>query len=167
MAIREEEFTSAMARWSSGVTIVTARAGDRIHGMTVSDFAGVSKDPPLVLVCADKSSNTLGVIEEGRCFAANVLARDQEDLSNRFASKKDEFRRFVGLDTHTGKTGAPLISGALASFDCSVVASHDAGDHVIYVGRVEHIVCRDAEPLVYFQGGYRSLAQLGPESESA
>ena len=70
---------------------MTTRAGERVHGMTVSAFTEVSLDPPLVLICADKSSNTLPVIEEGRVFAVNVLARDQEALSNRFASKKDEW----------------------------------------------------------------------------
>jgi len=149
-----EQFRSAMSRWATGVTIVTARAGERIHGMTVSDFAGVSADPPLVLVCADKSSNTLDVIREGGCFAVNVLAADQDALSNRFASKKEEHRRFEGLDCAEGPTGAPLVPGALVSLDCTVVDAHDAGDHVIFVGRIEHVVERDGEPLVYFGGGY-------------
>jgi len=146
-----------MACWASGVTIVTSRAGDTVHGMTVSDFAGVSMDPPLVLVCADKTSNTLQVIREGRCFAVNVLAEDQKALSNRFASKKEEGRRFEGLEVSTAKTGAPLLPGAVANLDCSVVALHDAGDHVIAVGRVESLVTRELQPLLYCRGSYRRL----------
>lgn len=153
-----EAFKAALSRWASGVAIVTARAGDRVHGMTVSAFASVSLEPPLVLVCADKSSNTLGLIEEGGCFAANVLGRGQEALSNRFASKEDEERRFEGVAWEEGSTGAPLLPGAVASIDCRVVASHDAGDHVIYVGRVEHVATRDLEPLLFFRGRYHSLA---------
>ena len=147
-----------MSRWTTGVTIVTSKAGERIHGMTVSDFSGVSLSPPLVMVCADRSSNTHGVIAEGKCFAVNILAAGQEALSNRFASKKDEERRFEGLELATAVTGAPLIPGAVASWDCSLVATHTAGDHDIYVGQVESLVTRDLEPLVYHGGAYRALA---------
>lgn len=156
-----EEFRAALSHWASGVAIVTAAAGDRIHGMTVSAFSSVSLDPPLVLVCADKSSNTLGVIDEGGVFAANLLAADQQGLSNRFASKKDEHRRFEGLAWRKGVTGAPILPGALAVLDCRVVAAHDAGDHVIYVGRVEAVEIARGEPLVYYAGMYRGLAGHG------
>lgn len=158
MRVDAEQFKAAMARWATGVTIVTARAGERVHGMTVSDFAGVSLEPPLVLVCADKRSNTHPLIAEGGCFAANFLAAGQEALSNRFASKRQEWRRFEGLECGEAATGAPLIPGALVSLDCRVVAAHDAGDHVIYVGRVEAVVEGEGEPLVYYDGGYHSLA---------
>ena len=149
-----------LSRWATGVTIVTARAGDRIHGMTVSAFSEVSLEPPLVLVCADKTSNTHPLIAEGGVFAVNVLASDQAELSNRFASKKDEHRRFVGLDIESGRTGAPLLAGTLAALDCTVVAAHDAGDHVIYVGRVEELRCSDGEPLLYYARGYHRLTDL-------
>lgn len=147
-----------MARWATGVTIVTARAGDTLHGMTVSDFSGVSLSPPLVVICAEKTSVTHSVIGQGRCFAINVLAAGQEELSERFASKKDEYRRFEGLSLETGMTGAPLLPNVLASFDCSLVATHDAGDHDMYVGQVEEIIVRDLEPLVFYHGRYRALA---------
>jgi flavin reductase (DIM6/NTAB) family NADH-FMN oxidoreductase RutF len=158
MPVGEERFRAALSVWATGVTIVTARAGDEIHGMTVSDFAGVSLRPPLVLVCAEKTSNTLKVIEKGGNFAVNILAAGQDALSNRFASKKDEFRRFEGLDCATAVTGAPLIPGALVSLDCRVAAAHDAGDHVIFVGAVEEVVQREAEPLLHWARAYRSLA---------
>jgi flavin reductase (DIM6/NTAB) family NADH-FMN oxidoreductase RutF len=161
LAVSADEFKAGLSLWGSGVTIVTSRAGDEIHGMTVSAFSSVSLDPPLVLVCADKSSNTLAVIEKGRCFAANVLASHQQDLSNRFASKKDEFRRFEGVETADGATGAPLIAGCLANIDCRVVAAHDAGDHVIYVGEVVEIREDSGDPLIHFQGRYRALAANG------
>lgn len=132
-----------------------------IHGMTVSDFSGVSLDPPLVSVCADKSSNTLDVIRDGKCFAVNVLAAGQEPLSNKFASKKDEFKRFDGLEVETGVTGAPLIPGCVSNLDCAVVAEHDAGDHVIFVGKVEEIRSHDREPLLYFAGSYGRFAPAG------
>jgi flavin reductase (DIM6/NTAB) family NADH-FMN oxidoreductase RutF len=160
MPVSGQEFRAALSRWGSGVAIVTAAAGDQIHGMTVSAFSSVSLDPPLVLVCADKTSNTLGVIEAGGVFAVNILAAGQRDLSNRFASKKDEHRRFEGVPWRRGITGAPILSGVLCAIDCRVVAAHDAGDHVIYVGRVEAVECAAGEPLVYFDGAYRDLAAL-------
>ena len=157
MTVSADSFRDALRRWPSGVTIVTTRAGDRIHGMTVSAFASVSLDPPLVLVCADKTSDTHGVIAEGGVFAVHILAAGQEALSNRFASKKDEHRRFEGVDWRPGVTGAPILPGVVAAIDCRVVSAHDAGDHVIYVGLVEAVETRAAEPLVYHAGNYRPL----------
>jgi flavin reductase (DIM6/NTAB) family NADH-FMN oxidoreductase RutF len=158
MNVEAEDYKRALARWASGVTIVTARSGDRIHGMTVSAFSAVSLDPPLVLVCADLCSNTLPLIREGGVFAVNVLARDQEALSNRFASKKDESTRFDGLETDEGATGAPLLRGAVANLDCRLVAAHEHGDHVITIGAVEEVRTSDREPLLYFRGAYGSIA---------
>ena len=154
MVISADEFRAAMGCWPSGVTIITSRAGQQIHGMTVSDFSGVSLDPPLAVVCAAKSSVTTGVIEEGRCFGVNVLCIDQSALSDKFASKKDEFKRFEGVETFEAKTGAPLIRGALINLDCRVVAIHDAGDHVLCVGEIEEAHVNEGEPLLFFQGGY-------------
>ena len=157
MAVPADEFKHALRRWPSGVTIVTARVGEKIHGMTVSAFTSVSLDPPLVLVCADKASNTHPLIAGGGAFAAHILAKGQEGLSHRFASKADEWRRFEGIDWKPGVTGAPILPGAHAVLDCRVVAAHDAGDHVIYVGEVESVALSEAEPLVWYGGRYRAL----------
>jgi flavin reductase (DIM6/NTAB) family NADH-FMN oxidoreductase RutF len=154
MAIDAEAFRAAMGSWPSGVTIVTSRAGEQAHGMTVSDFSGVSLDPPLALVCASKTSVTTGLIVEGRCFGVNVLRLGQDALSNKFASKKDEFKRFEGVDTFEAKTGAPLLSEALVNLDCRVVATHEAGDHILCVGEIEEAHVRDGDPLLFFRGGY-------------
>jgi len=159
LAVDVVELKQVLAQRASGVAIVTARAGDSIHGMTVSAFAEVSLVPPLVLVCADKTSHTHPVIERGGVFALNVLAAEQRELSDRFASKRDEERRFVGLGYDTGVTGAPLLRGTLATLDCRVRAAHDAGDHVIYVGEVVDLRRSQREPLVYWGGDYCSLAR--------
>ena len=160
MPVSEEEFKAGMSLRAGGVAIVTARDGDTVHGMTVTDFAGVSASPPLALVCADKSSNTLGVIRGGQAFAINLLSSEQVELSNRFASKKHEWERFEGLACESAVTGCPLIPAAVASFDCVVEAEHDAGDHVIFVGRIEHLETRGGEPLVYCSGKYAGLVPL-------
>jgi flavin reductase (DIM6/NTAB) family NADH-FMN oxidoreductase RutF len=157
VAVDRTELKQVLARRASGVAIVTARAGDVVHGMTVSAFSEVSLEPPLVLVCADKTSNTHALIAAGGVFAINVLASDQEALSNLFASKRDEARRFVGLEVDRGETGAPLLRGTVATLECRVHAAHDAGDHVIYVGEVVATRRSEREPLVYWSGGYRRL----------
>jgi flavin reductase (DIM6/NTAB) family NADH-FMN oxidoreductase RutF len=157
MTISAEDFKRALSRRASGVAVVTARSGERIHGMTVSAFTEVSLAPPLVLVCADRASHTLPVIRDGGVFAINVLARDQQALSNRFARKKDEEKRFDGLELDFGRTGAPLLRGVTVNIDCRVVAEHDAGDHVLFIGQVEEVRSFDREPLLYFRGGYGSF----------
>jgi flavin reductase (DIM6/NTAB) family NADH-FMN oxidoreductase RutF len=157
VAISAEEFRVALATRAGGVAVVTSRAGDEIHGMTVTDWAGVSVDPPLALVCADKKSNTLGVIESGGCFAINVLAAGLEELSNRFASKQDEEKRFENLAYEKGVTGAPLLAGAVTCLDCRVVSKHEAGDHWVLIGEIETSIVRGGEPLVYCGGGYQRL----------
>ena len=165
MPITEDEFKSCMGAWPSGVAIVTTRTGAEVHGMTVSDFTGASLSPPLVVVLCHRDSITTGMIAEGKCFAVNILASGQDDLSNRFASKKLERVRFEGVSWDTAATGAPLISGALASLDCSLHATYDAGDHLIYVGLVEFLRQETSEPLVFWNSGYRALRNAGESAE--
>ena len=158
MPIDEDAFREALRGWASGVTVVTARSGDQVHGMTVSAFSSVSADPPLVLVCANRASTTHGVIEEGGVFAVNILASHQQDVSNIFASSKDEDSRLQRVSWTEGTTGAPLIDEAVVSLECNVTSSHREGSHTIYVGRVEAAHSTDdGTPLLYYDGAYRSL----------
>lgn len=157
MAVDRDVFKRTLALWPSGVTIVTAREGERVHGMTVSAFASVSLDPPLVLVCADKGSETHEVIRRGGAFAVSILGEGQEELSSRFAREGNESRRFDGLACEPGATGCPHIPGALATLDCVVAKAVDAGDHVVYIGRVEAAGGTGGRPLVYHRSGYHAL----------
>jgi len=158
LSISQAELKNAYARWATGVTIVTARVGDRIHGMTVSAFTEVSLEPPLVLVCIDRESGTQPVIADGGAFAVNILARDQESLAQRFACSEAEDRRFVDLHWEAGVTGAPLLAGSIASLDCRLETAHEAGDHIIYVGEVVELHLSDGDPLLFYDRDYRSLA---------
>jgi flavin reductase (DIM6/NTAB) family NADH-FMN oxidoreductase RutF len=157
MSVDLDAFKQCLRRWVSGVTVVTSRAGDEIHGMTVSAFSSVSAEPPLVLICANRSSRTNGVIEAGGIFAVNVLARDQEELSGRFASSKTEGSRFEGVAHRIGEHGAPVLEGALVSLECRVKSAYLEGSHTIYVGEVLAAHYADKEPLVYFAGAYRKV----------
>ena len=155
MAVALDALRQLLGRRAAAVAIVTARAGERVHGMTVTAYTEVSLEPPLVLVCADQSSNTHPVIAAGGVFALNLLSDGQAELSNRFASKKDEDRRFEGIAWETAATGAPILPDVLGALDCRVVAAHPGGDHVIYVGRVEALrIFPEREPLLYQRGSY-------------
>lgn len=158
MPVDQNAFKEALRGWASGVTVVTSRAGHRVHGMTVSAFSSVSADPPLVLVCANRSSTTHSVIEEGGVFAVNILAAHQRDVSDVFASAELEDSRLERVPWTEGNTGAPLLAEALASLECSVRSAHREGSHTIYIGQVEAVHLSDASPLLYYRGGYRSLS---------
>ncbi|HTO05501.1 MAG TPA: flavin reductase family protein [Myxococcota bacterium] len=161
MPVDRDTFKRSLGSWASGVTIVTAQHGGARLGMTVSAFSSVSLDPPLVLVCADKASNTNVLIQKSQAFTVNVLGRAHSALSNLFADKKRESVRFDGLDCKTGATGAPRLPGVLACIDCSVREEIDAGDHIVYVGSVEaSTIDAEQEPLVYWRGVYQKLTPL-------
>ena len=157
MPIDPERFKRLFASWASGVTIVTSRSGERVQGMTASAFTEVSLEPPLVLVCADKATITNELIEASGVFSVSILAEGQEALSNKFASKEDEHRRFEGLDCETGATGCARIPEALAWMDCSVAQTIDAGDHYVYIGEVHAADVSDRAPLLFFRGRYGRL----------
>ena len=157
--IDRQLFKSVLRRWASGVTIVTTRTGERVFGMTASAFCSVSLEPPLVLVCIDKKAHTLPWIVESGVFAVNVLARDQHEVANRFATEGNESVRFEGIACRRGPSGAPWLPDTVAVLDCRVVAAHDAGDHWIYIGEVQAAeVAAQRDPLLYYDARYRSLA---------
>ena len=157
MAVDEDAFREALRGWASGVTVVTSRVGDRVHGMTVSAFSSVSADPPLVLVCANRTSVTHEIIEQGGVFAVNILAEHQRDVSSLFASAEHEDSRLERVPWTEGAMGTPLIDEALATLECTVMKAHREGSHTIYVGQVEAVRTTGATPLLYYSGAYRSL----------
>lgn len=167
MAISSEEFRQALSQFPAGVTIATICAGDHVHGLTVSAFASVSADPPLVTVVIDNRHKAFPLLEEkGAVFAVNILRQDQQDLSNRFAWVKDE-DRFAEGDWGTAETGAPILKDALAWLDCRIHARMTAGTHTIYVGEVVASGVPDAgqPPLIYWNRGYRKLRLHDEEEE--
>lgn len=162
MPISPEDFRDALRHFPSGVTIVTINspAADAVHGLTVSAFASVSPDPPLILISIDHRATACYLLEaEGATFAVNVLAHDQENLSNRFAWVKDEDRFAVGTWT-SGATGVPILQDAVAWLECRVSSFFTAGSHTIYIGEViaSGVPRPDESPLVYWNRSYRLLA---------
>ena len=169
MTATPDDFRDALRHFPSGVTIVTMRAGAQVHGLTVSAFASVSPEPPLVLIMIDHRHRAHQILEaDGAVFAVNVLAADQTELSNRFAWVKTE-DRFAEGRWATAETGAPVLEDALAWLDCTIHSRARAGTHTIYVGEVQAVgVPRpDDEPLVYWNRGYRRLVTDGSSDDSA
>ncbi|RMG95248.1 MAG: flavin reductase [Chloroflexi bacterium] len=163
MPITSEEFRNALRHFPSGVTIVTIKAANSEvpHGLTVSAFASVSPDPPLILVCIDERASGHALMQqEGTVFAVNILAEEQSELSNRFAWIKDEDRFAVG-DWETAVTGAPILKNALAWLDCTIYQRCRAGTHTIFIGEVQasSVPRPDEPPLIYWNRGYRRLAR--------
>ncbi|MEO0362226.1 MAG: flavin reductase family protein [Pseudomonadota bacterium] len=146
----------AFGAFMTGVTIVTARdPGGELAGLTANSFTSVSLDPPLLLVCLARRSQSLLIIQRAGGFAVNILAESQQDLSNRFARPSDD--RFDGVDWAPGPFGAPILSGVCGWFDCRLHDQVTAGDHVILIGKVEGFDHAGGAPLGYARGGYFSL----------
>ncbi|MBP8190905.1 MAG: flavin reductase family protein [Aquabacterium sp.] len=144
-----DEFRSALGQFATGVTIVTARdAQGHLVGLTANSFSSVSLAPPLVLWCLSAKSSALAGFQSATHYAINVLAADQRLLAERFAKKGID--RFEGTPWRPGLTGSPVIDGAVAVFECSHHQWMEAGDHIVLVGRAEHVRRRvGANPLVF------------------
>jgi flavin reductase (DIM6/NTAB) family NADH-FMN oxidoreductase RutF len=153
-------FRRALGTFPTGVAIITTRTPEgQSVGLTCNSFASVSLDPPLVLWSLRTSSKSLPAFRASSAFAINVLAEDQGQLSARFASGAIA-NKFEGVPHEAGLQQVPLIGGCLARFECSTYSEHEAGDHVIFIGRVERFEgCREDDPLVFYKGAYMMLAQ--------
>lgn len=148
----------ALGQFATGVTVVTTRdpAGGYPVGMTANSFTSVSLDPPLILWSITRTSRSLPAFLAAPNFAVNVLSADQIDLSVRFARHAED--KFAGLDWSEGLGGLPILPNLSASFECRRVASHDGGDHVILVGRVERFARFERPGLVFAEGRYGLVA---------
>lgn len=151
-------FRASLARFASGVTVLTLRDRDgRDCGMTATAFSSLSLDPPLILVCVGHAASIAPSLADATHFAVHLLAAEQAPLARRFAEK--DVDRFAGLTVRRGTADLPLLDGALATLQCRIQARHPGGDHEIIVGEVLAAASRDGEPLVYFRGGYRELGR--------
>ena len=148
------EFRTALGMFATGVTIVTARAPDgRLVGLTANSFNSVSLTPPLVLWSLSQAATSMEAFRKGSHYAVNILAADQQALALRFATRGVD--RFADVEFVEGACGAPLLAGAVATFECFNRSRYTEGDHVIFVGEVEHCAHRDGiSPLLYHGGKF-------------
>ena len=156
MTIDPLELRHAFGNFMTGVTVVTALDnGGAPIGFTANSFTSVSLTPPLLLVCPGTHLSSIDIFRECSSFAVNILAEDQEEISNTFAMSAAD--RFSGLQWKQGYDGVPVISGALASFCCTTHNRVEAGDHLILVGEVKEFTKNDGRGLGYWKGGYFKL----------
>lgn len=149
----------AMARFATGVAIITTAENGEPHGMTVNSLTSVSLDPPLLLVCFTRGARTADCAMASSQFAVNILGARQEQASNTFARRGQD--HFDGLDLPTHSSGVPLLPGALAHLVCAVDQTMSGGDHIIMLGRVLDVAHRDGAPLLLFGGSYGDFADRG------
>jgi 3-hydroxy-9,10-secoandrosta-1,3,5(10)-triene-9,17-dione monooxygenase reductase component len=153
LAPDEAAFRTVLGHFATGVAVVTAVHDGEPVGMACNSFTAVSLEPPLVLFCAARSSSTWPRIQAAGRFTVNIVGEDDEELCRTFATKGAD--RFAGVRHHPGASGAPVLDSALAFVDCVTEAEHDAGDHVIVVGRVLELgYATSGRPLLFYRGGY-------------
>ena len=142
-----------MSRFASGVTVVSTKdSAGKLHGITVSAFCSVSLEPPMVLICIEKSTVSHYAFEESGVFVVNILRDSQSDASERFAAPSTD--KFEDVEFEPGIDGIPVLKDALANLECRLTFSYHGGDHSIFVGQVENVTVREGDPLVYFQHEY-------------
>jgi 3-hydroxy-9,10-secoandrosta-1,3,5(10)-triene-9,17-dione monooxygenase reductase component len=160
-------FREVMSRFATGVSVVTTFHGDRPAGITVNALSSVSLDPPLVMVALDRSRFITPMVRANGRYAVNVLGDGQGTLSDCFAHAPVSPGRedFCGASWHAGPAGLPLIDGAIATLECTVVECFTAGDHDLFIGRVESLGTPEgpADPLLFFR---RHYVRMAPESAS-
>jgi flavin reductase (DIM6/NTAB) family NADH-FMN oxidoreductase RutF len=146
-------FRRTLGMFATGVTVLTTRVGEQVHGMTANAFMSVSLSPPLVLISIDRRARMCGMLHEGTRYGVSVLAQEQASLSDFFARRAvdgvaPEFA--VVRDT-------PLVAGALAHFVARVVRSYWGGDHSLFLGHVEYARYGEGEPLLFHGGRYERM----------
>ncbi|SFO52495.1 flavin reductase [Amycolatopsis rubida] len=156
---RIDSFRRAAGRFASGVTVVTTALEGHLYGITATSFVSLSLNPLLVTVSINSHSPILGEIRASGVFAINVLGRHQQDVSACFArrGRGRSKERFDEVETRTEATGAPVVTGALSWFDCTVHTMLGGGDHIILVGEVVSAGGGTGQPLLYWSGEYREL----------
>lgn len=153
-------FREALGHYASGITVITSQVDGEPLGFTCQSFYSVSMSPPLVSFSVMANAYSYPKIRRAGRFAVNVLSGEQAHISNQFASRGSD--KWHAVDWQTSPLGNPVIAGSLHWFDCEIHAEHAAGDHLIVVGEVKALNLQDApasEPLLYFKGQYRSLAE--------
>lgn len=153
-------FRRVLGHYPTGVCVVTAIEPDgQPSAMVVGSFTSVSLDPPLVAFFPDRSSTSWPRIERAGKFCVNVLGSHQQDLCRRFSAKGDD--KFAGLDFRLSTLGSPLLNDVIAWIDCTLEAIHEAGDHLIVLGRVRELDIERADhPLLFLRGKYGNFQPL-------
>jgi flavin reductase (DIM6/NTAB) family NADH-FMN oxidoreductase RutF len=151
-------FRRVMGHFVTGVTVVSAFDGEQPFGITVNALSSVSLDPPLVMVALDRRRFLTPIVQATGRYAVNILSEDQRAMSDCFAGAPVQPGRdaFCGAAWHRGASGLPLIDGAIATLECTVVETFSAGDHDLFIGRVDTLANDPSHPmpLLYYRRRY-------------
>lgn len=150
--IDQDIFRDVAGHFATGVTVLTSTDGVTPAGTTASAVASLSMDPPMMLICLNRSSGTHDIIAESKVFGVNILAQDQGDVAMRFARKGTD--KFAGIEWSTVVGEIPWIDGALATIACRVVDTAIGGTHTVFLGEVLDATTRPGEPLTYYRGQF-------------
>jgi flavin reductase (DIM6/NTAB) family NADH-FMN oxidoreductase RutF len=153
--VTSSAFREVIGHFTSGVTVITARHDGRPFATTVSAVSSVSDEPPTLLACLNRGSDTGRAIEASGRFGVNVLRQEQEALARQLARKGAA--KLDGVAVGAGRTGVPVLDDGLATLECRVVDSAIAATHVVYFAEVEDVLARVGVPLVYFRGAFVRL----------
>ena len=158
MTVDPRQLRNCLGHFATGVTVVTCTRDGEPHGATVNAFTSVSLDPPLVLVSVDHRTRMHGLLPDTRRYGVSVLGCEQERVAWHFAGRplRDAGELFCWVDD------VPFVQGAIAQVGCSLHAAHEAGDHTLYLGRVEHLHSEPGEPLLFHAGRF---SRLSPEEQ--
>jgi flavin reductase (DIM6/NTAB) family NADH-FMN oxidoreductase RutF len=154
-SLTSDEFRDVISHFASGVTVITALHEDRPYGTTASAVTSLSLEPPMLLICMNKQSETGRAVAESKRFGVNILGANQADLAERFARKGGD--KFAGVAVTPGKWGEPLFDEALATLECRVAEETSGGTHYVFLAEVESGAARGGAPLAYFRGEFGRL----------
>ena len=154
-------FRRVFGHFCTGITVITTADEDGPAGFACQSFTPLSLDPPLVLFCPQRTSQTWRRIRTSGVFCVNVLAEEHREVSRVFGTSVPD--KFAGLPWTPAPSGAPILPDALTWADCRIEAVHPGGDHAIVVGRVTALgECRPVAPLLFFRGRYTGTSPISP-----
>lgn len=155
--VDQNAFRDVAGHFATGVTVITSMDGETPMGTTASAVASLSMDPPMMLICLNRSSATHDIVANSRVFGVNILAQNQADIAMQFARKGTD--KFAGVDWSEAEGKVPWIDGALASIACRVVDTAVGGTHTVFMGEVMAAEAFPGEPLTYYRGSFGRIDQ--------
>lgn len=162
--VDHDTFRRVMGRFASGVTIITTRHEGTDYGLTATAVSALSLDPPMLLICVNRTSHTRQAIAAAGWFAVNILQEHQGELARQFARSDPD--KFQGMRIFRGERGMPLLPDALASIECRVTEEIAAGTHSVFLAEAEGARITEGLPLTYFRGGMGRFVSLAPVEEA-
>jgi flavin reductase (DIM6/NTAB) family NADH-FMN oxidoreductase RutF len=150
--VDQQQFKQVIGHFASCVSIITVSINGVDFGITASAVCSVSVDPPMLLVCVNKSTGTCHAISAAESFTVNIVNETQKELALRFARANTE--KFDGVDFSYGELGNPVLGQTLATLECRVVEEVTGGTHSVFLGEVQKANAADGDPLVYYRGKF-------------